>query len=187
MPACPKTEPAEEFDFRSALPRLTIVGPVALFVALLLSSCAGERSIAINDRIHHDDFEYLVTGLAVTDKIGPAASQNIASGRFYIVTFEVENRALRVDHVWDNSIAYVVDELGYQYENQPELQARLNMVEPFNYAPKHRTAAGATESTKLVFRLPKNVIRPCLMVRGELLMGDVFDGKAFARTKVRLF
>ena len=39
----------------------------------------------------------------------------------------------------------------------------------------------------LAAELPRDVAHPCLMVRGELLMGDLFDGKAFTRAKIRLF
>ena len=43
------------------------------------------------------------------------------------------------------------------------------------------------ERTALVFDVPKDVKEPFLQVRGELLMGDVFDGNQFEKTKVRLF
>ena len=39
----------------------------------------------------------------------------------------------------------------------------------------------------LVFELPADVAPPLdLMVRGELLMGDIFDGVRFRRTRVRM-
>jgi hypothetical protein len=161
---------------------------LAAFVGvLLLSSCATDRVIGVNERIHHDDFEYRVTRFRVADSIGSGARQRKAAGRFYIVTFEVENRALRVRHDWNNSIAYIVDDEARRYENQPELQELLNSQQPMNYSPHHSTPAGAKETTDLVFDLPARVAHPFLMVRGQLLMGDVFDGKAFTRTKVRLF
>lgn len=163
------------------------LSPAVLCSALLMSSCANEKAIAVNERIHHDDFEYRVTDFIVMDSIGSGEGQRRAAGHFYVVTFEVENRAKRVAHEWDNSIAYVVDNQGRKYENLSETQSFLNTVEPFNYSSHHTTPAGATDTTRLIFDLPKNVTRPYLMVRGELLMGDVFDGKAFAKTKVRLF
>lgn len=156
-------------------------------IALLLSSCAQEKVIGINERIHHDDFEYRVTQFTVTDSIGSGERQKRASGHFYVVTFEVENRAKRVGHDWDNSIAYVVDGQGRRYENLSEMQSLLNTVLPFNYLSQHHTPAGVTESTQFVFDLPGNVAHPYLMVRGSLLMGDMFDGEAFAKTKVKLF
>ena len=141
----------------------------------------------MGQRIHHDDFEYRVTGFTVPDSIGSGATQRKTARHFYVVTFEVENRAKRVGHRWDNSIAYVVDDLGHTYENLPDLQAILNAQQPFNYSLQHVTSAGSVEDTRLVFELPRDVAHPCLMVRGELLMGDLFDGKAFTRTKIRLF
>jgi len=158
-----------------------------LCLVFLATSCAGERVIGINERIHHDDFEYKATHLTVTDTIGSGENQKKASGRFCVVTFEVENRAKRVVHEWDNQIAYAVDDQGRKCENQPGLQALLNTVQPFNLAPRHVTAVGTIETTQLVFDLPANSAHPYLMVRGETLMGDVFDGGAFAKTKVRLF
>ena len=155
--------------------------------ALILASCASERVIGMNERIHHDDFEYLVTGCTVTDSIGSGEKQRKAAGEYYVITFVVENHAMRVNHVWTNSIAYVVDDRGNRYEDLPELQKLLNGEKPINYSPEHRTPAGEKESTQLIFDLPKNVTHPFLMVRGDLLMGDVFDRKAFARTKIKLF
>jgi hypothetical protein len=153
----------------------------------LLSSCAQEKVIGINERIHHDDFEYRVTQFKVTDSIGSGENRKQASGHFYVVTFEVENRAMRVGHDWDNSIAYVVDDQGRRYENLSEMQSLLNTVVPFNYLSRHHTPAGATERTQFVFDLPGEVAHPCLMVRGFPMMGDMFDGEAFTKTKVKLF
>ncbi len=167
--------------------RLPTIGLFGIATAMFFCGYAQERTIGINERIHHDDFEYRVTKFQIADSIGAGEQQHKASGRFYIVDFEVENRAKRVGHNWDDSIAYLVDERGGSYENLPEMQKILNEAQPFNYAPRHSTPAGATESTRFVFDLPRGLEHPCLMVRGELLMGDVFDGKAFAKTKVRLY
>lgn len=179
--------PTGNDGLRSSHPWSAPLQPAILCIALLMSSCSKEKVIGINERIHHDDFEYKVIQLTVTDSIGSGEKQRRATGLYYLVTFEVENRAKRVNHEWDNSIAYVIDDLGRKYENLPELQEFLNTLQPFSYSPQHVTPAGASETTRLVFDLPRNVARPYLMVRGELLMGDLFDGKAFTRTKVRLF
>jgi hypothetical protein len=76
---------------------------------------------------------------------------------------------------------------GRSHESLPEIQKILNEAQPFNYVPRHSTPPGATQSTRFVFDLPRDQERPCVMVRGELLMGGVFNGKAFVRTKVRLY
>ncbi len=172
---------------RQTLCRLPAIGLLGIATAMFFCGCAQERTIGINERIHHDDFEYRVTRFQIVDSIGAGEQQHKASGAFYLVDFEVENRAKRVGHNWDDSIAYLVDESGRSYENLPEMQKILNEAQPFNYMPQHSTPAGATESTRLVFDLPRGLEHPCLMVRGELLMGDVFDGKAFAKTRVRLY
>lgn len=98
----------------------------------------------------------------------------------------MENNAKVVDHPWDTSIAYVIDDGGKVHENLQELQAPLNSVEPFDLSQRHLTGAGAAESTKLAFDLPKDTPHAFVMVRGELLMGHMFDGKAFARTRIQL-
>jgi hypothetical protein len=67
------------------------------------------------------------------------------------------------------------------------MQSLLNTVLPFNYLSQHHTPAGVNESTQFVFDLPGDVAHPYLMVRGSLLMGDMFDGEAFTKTKVKLF
>ena len=171
----------------SLSPRGAALGLAILLGALIVSSCARERVIAVNERIHHDDFEYRVTQFHVTAAIGSGGSQKRAAGHFYVVTFEVENRAQRVNHEWDNSIAYVIDDQGRKYENLSEMQALLNASQPFNLASWYVTPPGVTESTRLVFDLPGTADHPYLMVRGEMLMGDVFDGKAFTKMKVKLF
>jgi hypothetical protein len=162
--------------------------PVAwLCSVLLLTSCAPERTIGISQSIHHDDFEYRVDHFTVTDALGSGAGQKKAKGRFYVVAFAVQNLARRVNHDWDNTIAYIVDDRGNQHENEPEAQTALNSIQPFNLADKHRTPAGVTENTILVFDVPAECAHPHLMVRGDLLMGDTFDGMAFAKTRIRLF
>jgi hypothetical protein len=164
-----------------------VLWPAFLCVAFIFASCAGERVIGMNERIHHDDFEYLVTGCTVAGSIGSGERQRKAAGVYYVVTFVVENHAMRVNHDWNDSIAYVVDDRGNHYENLPELQELLNDAKSAVSSPAHRTPAGETESTQLIFDLPRNVTHPFLMVRGDLLMGDVFDGKAFTKTKIKLF
>ncbi len=167
--------------------RLPAIGLFGMATALFFCGCARERSIGLGERIHHDDFEYRVNKFEIADSIGTGGQLRKASGRFYIVDFEVENRAKRVGHHWDDSIAYLIDERGRSYENLPEVQKILNEAQPFHYVSPHSTPAGATESTRFVFDVPRDLEHPCLMVRGELLMGDVFDGKAFAKTRVRLY
>lgn len=73
------------------------------------------------------------------------------------------------------------------YEDLPELQELLKGAKPINSSPEHRSPAGEIESTQLVFDLPKNVVHPFLKVRGDMMTGDAFDGKAFTKTKIKLF
>jgi hypothetical protein len=152
--------------------------------AAMLSACSGpERVISVRQTIHHDDFEYSVESVETMDRIGDRRP----AGRFYVVTFQVENRARAVNHRWGNDIAYLVDERGREYENDVNAQMALAHVDPFARKDSYVTPAGVTERTRLVFDVPRAVHEPYLKVRGFLLMGDVFDGDQFRRTRVKLF
>ena len=152
--------------------------------AAILSGCSGpERVISVRQNIHHDDFEYSVQGVETKDRIGA----RLPAGRFYVVTFQVENRARAVDHRWGNDIAYLVDERGATYENDDGAQSALARVDPFELKDAYITRPGAIERTRLVFDVPRGVNEPYLKVRGLRLMGDVFDGDQFRRTRVKLF
>ena len=161
-----------------------------IIVSLISISCASKKPeivIGLTEGIHHDDFEYSVTNYSDDQKIGVGSDTLMAKRKFYIVTLEVLNEAKRVNHEWDNSIAYVIDEAGNTYENNVENQQLLNRQTPFGWLEKHLTKPQSKDSTRLVFELPLNIKHPYLMVRGETLMGDFFDGEKFKRTKIKLF
>jgi len=154
-----------------------------------IAACSNDNSeiiMDLNESIHHDDFEYTVTDYAIEEKIGV---QDIltAKGKFYIVSFKVTNNAKRVSHPWDNVIAYVKDEDGKIYENQKEAQLVLDKQMPMGWQEEYVTQAQDNDSILFVFDVPKDVKYPYLMVRGETLMGDFFDGGKFKRKKVKLF
>jgi hypothetical protein len=154
-----------------------------LIAAFILISCSGkEKVIGLNEQIHHDDFEYSVLAVEKAGYIGSVKS----SGTFYIITFQVENRAKRVEHEWNNSIAYLVEGSGKEYENQPELQKNLQQSRSFLLKDRYVTPAGKTESTILVFEVPAGPKELYLKVRGDLLMGDLFDGGQFKHTMVKI-
>ena len=46
---------------------------------------------------------------------------------------------------------------------------------------------GAVDTTVFVFDVPRDVREPYLKVGGEFLMGDLFDGHQYKRTRVKLF
>ena len=155
-----------------------------LVIWIFLTSCsAREKVIGLQQNIHHDDFGYSVQSVANAEQIGSVRGH----GLFYIVAFQVENRAKRVDHQWGNDIAYLVDETGTPHDNDAVAQQELDRTKPFGYKKQYVTPAGATETTMLVFDMPKEVKEPYLQVRGLLLMGDVFDGSQYKKTKVKLF
>lgn len=155
-----------------------------LLCCVIFSSCSSnEKVIGLGENIHHDDFEYSVQHLDRTGEIGNLRTR----GTFLVVTFQVENRAMRVNHRWSNDIAYIVDAGGAKYENSTEAQKELDRVMPFGYKPEYVTPAGNTETAMLVFDVPTSLTQPFLKVRGYLLMGDVFDWNQYRRTRVKLF
>jgi hypothetical protein len=161
----------------------------ALF--LIIISCNSENRdivIGLNENIHHDDFEYCVIRFQCTGSLNesPGKTAN-ADTNYYLVHFRVENRALRVEHKWDNTIGYIVDGTGKIYENSAEDQMLLDKTLHFGWREKYTTYSGTSDSTILVFKLPYQVKNPYLMVRGSILMGDVLDGVRFRKIKVELF
>jgi hypothetical protein len=167
----------------------TLTPAAALGLALVSASsassaaCGAERVVGVGDRVRHDDFLYSVAGVERAKEIG----DRHARGTFHIVTFRVENRAGRVTHEWSNDIAYVVDERGRQFDNDTEAQRALDRHAPFGLSDRYVTRAEMDQTTKLVFDLPDDVKSPYLKFRGFLLMGDVFDGNQYKRTRVKLF
>jgi len=148
-----------------------------------LSGCGGDSVVPVGASIRHDDFLYTVLTAQPVDRIG----DRVANGQFLVVYFEVVNRAARVVHSWSNAIAYLVDAAGRHYENDVTLQQALDRLGAFRWAAEYVTPPGASEATMLVFELPADALRPVdLMVRGELLMGDILDGVRFRRTRVRM-
>ncbi|MCX6303115.1 MAG: hypothetical protein NTW82_13135 [Bacteroidia bacterium] len=161
-----------------------------LFALFLLFSCNSDRSenlIGIGDRIHHDDFEYSVSDYTTTKFLTNGIDTLKAHGIYYLVNFKVENRAMRVGHKWDNFIAYLIDEKGNSYENNTDLQQFYGKTHPFGFNENYETSAGIADSTILVFDIPLNITEPYLKVRGEILMGDVFDRARFREMKVKLY
>jgi hypothetical protein len=160
-----------------------------MFITLFMS-CGRNHElifIPVGERIHHDDFEYSVTNYKISRFLRKGADTLKAQGMFYLVCFRVDNRALRVGHKWDNNIAFVADGKGGRYENVTGVQLFLNKVSPFSYREQYNTAAGSSDSTMLAFDIPFTVTRPFLMVKGETLMGDIFDRNKFRRTAIKLF
>lgn len=165
-------------------------GPTARGYAAsyLLAACAGgcfgpDAIIGLGQRIRHDDFDYSVTQVERTSDIGDRHTDGV----FVIVTFRVENRAERVGHRWNNWIAYVLDDEGRVFENDQGAQRELLRTRPFIYAEEYVTPPGEADETSLVFELPASSGAAQLKVRGFLMMGDVFDGNRFRRTRVQLY
>jgi len=171
--------------------RFNSLSILAVLMFFCLSSCYRKNEkyiIGLNQNIHHDDFEYSVTSYQRTASLSDVSdNSSLATGTYYLVHFKVQNRAMRVNHQWDNSIAYIVDEAGTRFENAREDQIILDKSLHFGWNDQYNTRSGTTDSTILVFKIPPEVQKPYLMVRGGILMGDVFDRARFRKMKVKLF
>ena len=103
---------------------------IVLFTAFISGCSRSDTVIGLNENIHHDDFNYRVAAVEKRTSIVSDSVRMIAGRTFYIVTFEVENEAKRVGHIWDNRIAYVINEKGDRYENNVSAQKLLEIKSP---------------------------------------------------------
>jgi hypothetical protein len=144
--------------------------------------------IGLKQNIHHDDFEYSVTAFQMSASLPGFSGQSATvNENYYLVHFKVENRAMRVNHQWDNSIGYIVDENGKRYENNKEDQKLIDESLHFGWKEQYNTPSGSSDSTILVYKVPLTSTRPYFMVRGGILMGDVFDKARFRKMRVKLY
>ena len=147
------------------------------------AGCTGQDIVVnLGDSIQHDDFIYRVTHVRTMDRIGPLRP----SGTYHAVTVVVENHAGRVNHVWNNTIAYLIAGDGQTFENDTHAQQALDRLTPFGWQDRYVTPAEETAHTTLVFDVPTGATPLYVKVRGELLMGDVFAFNRYQRTRVRL-
>ncbi len=145
-----------------------------------------EKTITLGEVIHHDDFDYSVAKVKKIKNIGSDTRSVSAGGTFYVVTLKVENNAVRVNHRWDISMTYVEDQAGTKYRHSVEAQKVWDETQGVPNAAVHNTPRGAAESADIVFDLPENIQNPCLKIRKDVLVGDVFDGVAYRKVKVPL-
>lgn len=149
--------------------------PALLVVAGLMACQTGEQKVVgIGEGIRHNDFVYSVRRVNVTDASSRLPRSN-PDNRLWLVVFQVENQA-QVAQAWSDSTAFVTDSAGNRYESLARMPTG-----------PHRTPAGRTDSTTLLFSLPQTLTRPYLLVRGETPPGDVPDGRPVDNTKIRLF
>lgn len=163
-----------------------------IIAIIIMSVISCKRStdfyvLNVGQKIHHDDFEYSVSNYMVTNYLRYGRDTLHASGMYYLVKFRVDNNAKRVSHEWNNNIGYIIDGAGNKFENIPAVQQFFQKSHKFDLREHYITPAGSSDSTFLAFDIPLNVTRPCLMVRGETLMGDALDRGKFRRMMIKLF
>ncbi len=155
-----------------------------LYIAYVLTR--PEKVIGFGEKIHHDDFDYSVLKVEKLKTLGDGTRSVSTQGTFYVVTLKVENNAIRVNHQWDISMAYVEDQTGRKYRHSVKAQKVWDEAQSIPNAAVHNTSHGAVETADIVFDLPEIVQNPCLKIWKDVLMGDMFDGVAYRRVKVQL-
>ena len=145
-----------------------------------------EKVIGLGEEIRHDDFFYSVVDVKKQKSIGEGENLVASKGVFYVVTLKVENKAIRVNHEWDISMASVEDDAGGKYRRSLEGQEAWDETQGVKNAARHMTPPGASETAEIVFDLPVDVKNPGLKIWKDILMGDVFDGVAYRKVKVAL-
>jgi len=164
----------------------TLVGTlvVGLYITYILTR--PEKVIGFGEKIHRDDFDYSVLNVEKLPTIGGRTQPATANGTFYVVTLKVENHAIRVNHQWDISMAYIEDQVGQAYRHSVEGQEAWDKACGIRNAALHNTSPGVFETAEIVFELPQGVKNPCLKIWKDVLMGDAFDGIAYRKVKVPL-
>ena len=160
---------------------------IVVCITMSCSEMTKEHVIATGTIIPHGDFEYTVTDYRKSNVLHVKDEALLTDGTFYVVSFRVTNHAVRINHEWDNAVAYIIDEDSNRYECKVDLQKKVNEAEPFGFKDTYVTPFQSEESTKLIFELPLSVKEPHLKVRGNILLEDFLDGSHFEKTKVRLF
>ena len=155
-------------------------GVIIAFVAAV--SLRPTHLVRFGEPIQQDDFSYAVTRVAKTNALGAAPQRITAHGTFYVVTVQVENRALQVSFEWDPSMVRVLDANGRQYSFSIEGQRQLDAAAPSNRIIEH----GETARYQVAFDLPDAVQKPALAFSNGIMMGDVFNGAAYMQARVPL-
>ena len=166
---------------------LILAGIAAVLAAMSCSGIKKENIIEPGVAIRHDDFEYTVVGCQRTHELKLSDEIVTAEGMFYIITFNVKNNARNVHHTWNNRIAYLIAEDSSTYENNIELQKKLNASSSFGFKEEYITPFQSEDTTKLIFDVPVTTQKLYLKVRGKIYLVDFLDGSGFEKTKVSLF
>ncbi|PZR59633.1 MAG: hypothetical protein DLM50_00540 [Candidatus Meridianibacter frigidus] len=144
--------------------RLAALAVVFTSIAAYAHASAAPMVVPRGTAIRHDDFIFTV----VRAKRSPSFQ-----GDRYSVVVRIDNHALRVPYQWSDSIVFVSDAAGNRYAAQSKGECEL--------------PPGASRNVRVDFDLPRGAARPVLHFWDGVLMGDLFDGVAYARVGVRLY
>jgi hypothetical protein len=123
--------------------------------------------------------------------IGAPPAQRVAAGRFWIVTANVSNTALRVPLRLHDPRAVVVDGQGRRYERDTAAERRLSGADA---SLDRQAGPGESYTVRLVFDLAVDAATPSLYIREgygidhliELVLAGDEDSLLHAKTSFRL-
>jgi hypothetical protein len=152
----------------------TLTAAIALIVIAMLALRFGAHAgttkiVPVGQAVRQDDFLYTVTHVV---------AKRTPSSTVYAVTIRVDNQALRVDYHWSDEIAFVEDAAGRKF------QARADSADEVSADPI--VPPGGSADFTLDFELPKDARAPMLRYWNGILMGDIFDGAAYAHAAIPL-
>jgi uncharacterized protein DUF4352 len=152
----------------NALLRFALIGLALIAIVSTYVRSLPMDIVPIGQPVRQDDFTYTVTRIL---------KERNADTVSYVVAIRVNNDAKRVDYRWSDDAVFVADAAGRRYRaaSSTTLAADRAPIPP-----------GASAAYDLTFRLPADAKNPMLRYWNGILMGDVFDGLAYARTAVAL-
>jgi hypothetical protein len=156
--------------------RVSVVVAVLVSALLAIAWAPGHFTDRIADRhgvVRHDGLELRVIG--VDRRRTRARAQR--GGMRFLVALQIANRAKRAAYDWRAGSVFVVDDRGRIYHAD---EAR-------DGAPRQRPIRpGSSRIVQLTFALPRDALHPALKFWDGIAFGDVFNGLAYARTRVPL-
>ena len=147
--------------------RVALIGLALIAIVITYVRSPPMDIVPIGQPLRQDDFTYTVTRVL---------KERTADTVSYVVTIRVNNDAKRVDYRWSDDMVFVTDAAGRRYR----------AAAPAASADRAAIPPGASAAYDLTFDLPADAMNPMLRYWNGILMGDVFDGLAYARAAVAL-
>jgi Domain of unknown function (DUF4352) len=162
-----------------------IMGVFVLLVPLIGALNRPPKVVGLNTPIQFDDFAFTVSSVRPAQALGTGNARRPADGQYLIVSLTINNKAKRVNYVWKNSTAILVDDSGQEHHVSTAGQAALES-EPGKANPCAGPIPAGTACTKeLVFDVPTAVRSPRFRISFGPV-GDALESLFFGRKAIQL-